>query len=126
VRGLAGGYLLTGRHGLFNCYEAFVRIIDSIGQPARQVAEGLRGAALAPGHLVAQLHLASHVWQQDHNGFTHQDPGFIDHVVNKKASIVRVYLRPMPTACCLLSTTACAAGTTSTWWSQANTPCRSG
>ncbi len=95
------GYLLTGRHGLFNCYEAFIHIIDSM---FNQHAKWLKVAAELPWRKkIASLNylLASHVWQQAHNGFTHQDPGFIDHVVNKKASIVRVYLPP--DANCLLS-----------------------
>ncbi|ASF46630.1 phosphoketolase family protein [Methylovulum psychrotolerans] len=95
------GYLLTGRHGLFNCYEAFIHIIDSM---FNQHAKWLKvTAGLAWRRPIASLNylLASHVWQQMHNGFTHQDPGFIDHVVNKKASVVRVYLAP--DANCLLS-----------------------
>ncbi len=95
------GYLLTGRHGLFNCYEAFIHIIDSM---FNQHAKWLKVTAGLPWRRkIASLNylLASHVWQQAHNGFTHQDPGFIDHVVNKKASIVRVYLPP--DANCLLS-----------------------
>ncbi|MDA3881284.1 MAG: phosphoketolase family protein [Prolixibacteraceae bacterium] len=95
------GYLLTGRHGLFNCYEAFIHIIDSM---FNQHAKWLKVTADLPWRKkIASLNylLASHVWQQAHNGFTHQDPGFIDHVVNKKASIVRVYLPP--DANCLLS-----------------------
>ena len=96
------GYLLTGRHGLFNCYEAFVHIVDSM---FNQHAKWLKVTSSIPWrHNIASLNylLASHVWRQDHNGFTHQDPGFIDHVVNKKAEIVRVYLPP--DANCLLST----------------------
>jgi xylulose-5-phosphate/fructose-6-phosphate phosphoketolase len=95
------GYLLTGRHGLFNCYEAFIHIIDSM---FNQHAKWLKVTAELPWRRkIASLNylLASHVWQQMHNGFTHQDPGFIDHVVNKKSSIVRVYLPP--DANCLLS-----------------------
>lgn len=95
------GYLLTGRHGLFNCYEAFVHIIDSM---FNQHAKWLKVSAELPWRRkIASLNylLASHVWQQAHNGFTHQDPGFIDHVVNKKSSVVRVYLPP--DANCLLS-----------------------
>ena len=95
------GYLLTGRHGLFNSYEAFIRIIDSMFS---QHAKWLKVTQQLPWRRnIASLNylLASHVWQQDHNGFTHQDPGFIDHVVNKKASIARVYLPP--DANCLLS-----------------------
>ena len=95
------GYLLTGRHGLFNCYEAFIHIVDSM---FNQHAKWLKVTSQLPWrHKLASLNylLASHVWRQDHNGFTHQDPGFIDHVVNKKASVVRVYLPP--DANCLLS-----------------------
>jgi xylulose-5-phosphate/fructose-6-phosphate phosphoketolase len=95
------GYLLTGRHGLFNCYEAFIHIIDSM---FNQHAKWLKvTSALSWRHKIASLNylLTSHVWQQDHNGFTHQDPGFIDHVINKKSDIVRVYLPP--DANCLLS-----------------------
>ncbi|MGV8093499.1 MAG: phosphoketolase [Mangrovibacterium sp.] len=95
------GYLLTGRHGLFNCYEGFIHIIDSM---FNQHAKWLKVSAELPWRKkIASLNylLASHVWQQAHNGFTHQDPGFIDHVVNKKASVVRVYLPP--DANCLLS-----------------------
>ncbi len=95
------GYLLTGRHGFFNCYEAFIHIIDSM---FNQHAKWLKVTAGLPWRRpIASLNylLASHVWQQMHNGFTHQDPGFIDHVVNKKAAVVRVYLPP--DANCLLS-----------------------
>ena len=95
------GYLLTGRHGLFNCYEAFIHIVDSM---FNQHAKWLKVTAQLPWRRnIASLNylLTSHVWQQDHNGFTHQDPGFLDHVVNKKADIVRVYLPP--DANCLLS-----------------------
>ncbi len=95
------GYLLTGRHGLFNCYEAFVHIIDSM---FNQHAKWLKVSSELPWRKkIASLNylLASHVWQQAHNGFTHQDPGFIDLVTNKKAAIVRVYLPP--DANCLLS-----------------------
>ena len=95
------GYLLTGRHGLFNCYEAFIHIIDSM---FNQHAKWLKVCADLPWRKdIASLNylLSSHVWQQAHNGFTHQDPGFIDHVINKKSSIVRVYLPP--DANCLLS-----------------------
>ncbi len=95
------GYLLTGRHGLFNCYEAFIHIVDSM---FNQHAKWLKVTAALPWRAkIASLNylLSSHVWRQDHNGFTHQDPGFLDHVVNKKAEIVRVYLPP--DANCLLS-----------------------
>jgi len=99
--GMLEGYLLTGRHGLFNSYEAFIRIVDSMFS---QHAKWLKVTReLAWRRPIASLNylLASHVWQQDHNGFTHQDPGFLDHVINKKANIVRVYLPP--DANCLLS-----------------------
>jgi xylulose-5-phosphate/fructose-6-phosphate phosphoketolase len=95
------GYLLTGRHGLFNCYEAFIHIVDSM---FNQHAKWLKvTAGLEWRRKIASLNylLSSHVWRQDHNGFTHQDPGFLDHVMNKKAEIVRVYLPP--DANCLLS-----------------------
>ena len=95
------GYLLTGRHGYFNSYEAFIRIIDSMFS---QHAKWLKVTLELPWRVkISSLNflLASHVWQQDHNGFTHQDPGFLDHVINKKADIVRVYLPA--DANCLLS-----------------------
>ncbi len=94
MQGWLEGYLLTGRHGLFNCYEAFIHIIDSM---VNQHAKWLKVTADIPWRRpIASLNylLSSHVWRQDHNGFSHQDPGFIDHVVNKKAEIVRVYLPP--------------------------------
>ena len=100
-QGWLEGYLLTGRHGLFNCYEAFIHIIDSM---FNQHAKWLKVTRAIPWRRpIASLNylLSSHVWRQDHNGFSHQDPGFIDHVVNKKAEIVRVYLPP--DANCLLS-----------------------
>jgi xylulose-5-phosphate/fructose-6-phosphate phosphoketolase len=100
-QGWLEGYLLTGRHGLFNSYEAFIHIVDSM---FNQHAKWLKVTSKLPWRRkIASLNylLASHVWQQAHNGFTHQDPGFIDNVVNKKASIVRVYLPP--DANCLLS-----------------------
>jgi len=99
--GWLGGYLLTGRHGLFNSHEAFIRIVDSVFS---QHAKWLKVCLELPWRRkIASLNylLASHVWQQDHNGFTHQDPGFLDHVINKKADIARVYLPP--DANCLLS-----------------------
>ena len=102
-QGWLEGYLLTGRHGLFNCYEAFVHIVDSM---FNQHAKWLKVTRDIPWRRpVASLNylLSSHVWRQDHNGFSHQDPGFIDHVVNKKAEIIRVYLPP--DANCLLSVT---------------------
>ncbi len=93
-QGWLEGYLLTGRHGLFSCYEAFIHIVDSMfNQHAKWLKVSQELAWRAP---IASLNilLTSHVWRQDHNGFSHQDPGFIDHVVNKKANIVRVYLPP--------------------------------
>ncbi|HSC92067.1 MAG TPA: phosphoketolase family protein [Gaiellaceae bacterium] len=100
-QGWLEGYLLTGRHGLFNCYEAFIHIVDSM---FNQHAKWLKVTRHIPWRRpVASLNylLSSHVWRQDHNGFSHQDPGFIDHVVNKKAEVIRVYLPP--DANCLLS-----------------------
>jgi len=102
-QGWLEGYLLTGRHGFFNCYEAFIHIIDSM---FNQHAKWLKVCQDIPWRRsIASLNylLSSHVWRQDHNGFSHQDPGFIDHVVNKKAEIIRVYLPP--DANCLLSVT---------------------
>ncbi len=102
-QGWLEGYLLTGRHGFFSCYEAFIHIIDSM---FNQHAKWLKVSRHIPWRRpIASLNylLSSHVWRQDHNGFSHQDPGFIDHVVNKKADIVRVYLPP--DANCLLSVT---------------------
>jgi xylulose-5-phosphate/fructose-6-phosphate phosphoketolase len=93
-QGWLEGYLLTGRHGLFNCYEAFIHIVDSM---FNQHAKWLKTTREIPWRRpIASLNylLSSHVWRQDHNGFSHQDPGFIDHVVNKKAEIIRVYLPP--------------------------------
>ena len=93
-QGWLEGYLLTGRHGLFDCYEAFIHIIDSM---FNQHAKWLKVTRDIPWRRpIASLNylLSSHVWRQDHNGFSHQDPGFIDHVVNKKADVIRVYLPP--------------------------------
>ncbi len=93
-QGWLEGYLLTGRHGLFSCYEAFIHIVDSM---FNQHAKWLKVTRQIPWRRpIASLNylLTSHVWRQDHNGFSHQDPGFIDHVVNKKADIIRVYLPP--------------------------------
>jgi xylulose-5-phosphate/fructose-6-phosphate phosphoketolase len=100
-QGWLEGYLLTGRHGLFNCYEAFIHIVDSM---FNQHAKWLKVTRQIPWRRpIPSLNylLSSHVWRQDHNGFSHQDPGFIDHVVNKKAEIIRVYLPPDTN--CLLS-----------------------
>ncbi len=93
-QGWLEGYLLTGRHGLFSCYEAFIHIVDSM---FNQHAKWLKVSRKLPWRRpVASLNylLTSHVWRQDHNGFSHQDPGFIDHVMNKKAEVIRVYLPP--------------------------------
>jgi len=93
-QGWLEGYLLTGRHGFFNCYEAFIHIVDSM---FNQHAKWLKTSrAISWRRPIASLNylLTSHVWRQDHNGFSHQDPGFIDHVVNKKAEVIRVYLPP--------------------------------
>ncbi|HEY0638609.1 MAG TPA: phosphoketolase family protein [Pseudonocardiaceae bacterium] len=93
-QGFLEGYLLTGRHGIFTCYEAFIHIVDSM---FNQHAKWLKTSQRLPWRRpVASLNylLSSHVWRQDHNGFSHQDPGFIDHVMNKKAEVVRVYLPP--------------------------------
>jgi xylulose-5-phosphate/fructose-6-phosphate phosphoketolase len=100
-QGWLEGYLLTGRHGLFNSYEAFIHIVDSM---FNQHAKWLKVTRQIPWRRpIASLNylLSSHVWRQDHNGFTHQDPGFIDHVANKKAEVIRIYLPP--DANCLLS-----------------------
>ena len=102
-QGWLEGYLLTGRHGFFSCYEAFIHIIDSM---FNQHAKWLKVCNHIPWRRpIASFNyfLSSHVWRQDHNGFSHQDPGFIDHVVNKKAEVIRVYLPP--DANCLLSVT---------------------
>jgi xylulose-5-phosphate/fructose-6-phosphate phosphoketolase len=93
-QGWLEGYLLTGRHGLFSCYEAFIHIVDSM---FNQHAKWLKVSRHLPWREpIASLNylLSSHVWRQDHNGFSHQDPGFIDHVANKKADVVRIYLPP--------------------------------
>jgi xylulose-5-phosphate/fructose-6-phosphate phosphoketolase len=93
-QGWLEGYLLTGRHGFFSCYEAFIHIVDSM---LNQHAKWLKVSRAIPWRRpIASLNylLSSHVWRQDHNGFSHQDPGFLDHVVNKKAEVVRVYLPP--------------------------------
>ncbi|MEX1295731.1 MAG: phosphoketolase family protein [Candidatus Limnocylindrales bacterium] len=93
-QGWLEGYLLTGRHGLFDCYEAFIHIVDSMfNQHAKWLKMSHEIPWRAPISSLNYL-LTSHVWRQDHNGFSHQDPGFIDHVVNKKADIIRVYLPP--------------------------------
>jgi xylulose-5-phosphate/fructose-6-phosphate phosphoketolase len=100
-QGWLEGYLLTGRHGLFNCYEAFIHIVDSMFNQHAKWLKVTRDIAWRRPIGSLNYLLSSHVWRQDHNGFSHQDPGFIDHVVNKKAEIIRVYLPP--DANCLLS-----------------------
>lgn len=102
AQGWLEGYLLTGRHGIFHSYEAFIRIVDSM---VNQHAKWIKMSSELPWRKeISSLNylLTSHVWRQDHNGFTHQDPGFIDHLVNKKSAVVRIYLPP--DANCLLST----------------------
>jgi xylulose-5-phosphate/fructose-6-phosphate phosphoketolase len=93
-QGWLEGYLLTGRHGLFNCYEAFIHIVDSMFNQHAKWLKVTRGISWRQPLASLNYLLTSHVWRQDHNGFSHQDPGFIDHVVNKKAEIIRVYLPP--------------------------------
>ena len=100
-QGWLEGYLLTGRHGFFSCYEAFIHIIDSMFNQHAKWLKVTRDIEWRRPIASLNYLLTSHVWRQDHNGFTHQDPGFIDHVVNKKADVVRVYLPP--DANCLLS-----------------------
>jgi len=100
-QGWLEGYLLTGRHGLFNCYEAFIHIVDSMFNQHAKWLKVTRGIPWRRPLASLNYLLSSHVWRQDHNGFSHQDPGFIDHVVNKRAEIIRVYLPP--DANCLLS-----------------------
>jgi xylulose-5-phosphate/fructose-6-phosphate phosphoketolase len=93
-QGWLEGYLLTGRHGLFSCYEAFIHLIDSMFNQHAKWLKTTRDLPWRPRVASLNYLLSSHVWRQDHNGFSHQDPGFIDHVVNKKAEIVRVYMPP--------------------------------
>ncbi len=93
-QGWLEGYLLTGRHGFFNCYEAFIHIIDSMFNQHAKWLKTTRGIPWRRPIASLNYLLSSHVWRQDHNGFSHQDPGFIDHVINKKAEVVRVYLPP--------------------------------
>jgi xylulose-5-phosphate/fructose-6-phosphate phosphoketolase len=100
-QGWLEGYLLTGRHGFFSCYEAFIHIVDSMFNQHAKWLKVTRGIPWRRPVASLNYLLTSHVWRQDHNGFSHQDPGFIDHVVNKKAEIIRVYLPP--DANCLLS-----------------------
>jgi xylulose-5-phosphate/fructose-6-phosphate phosphoketolase len=100
-QGWLEGYLLSGRHGLFNCYEAFIHIVDSMFNQHAKWLKVTRGIPWRRPIASLNYLLSSHVWRQDHNGFSHQDPGFIDHVANKKAEVIRVYLPP--DANCLLS-----------------------
>jgi xylulose-5-phosphate/fructose-6-phosphate phosphoketolase len=100
-QGWLEGYLLTGRHGLFNCYEAFIHIVDSMFNQHAKWLKVTRGIPWRRPVASLNYLLSSHVWRQDHNGFSHQDPGFVDHVVNKKAEVIRVYFPP--DANCLLS-----------------------
>jgi xylulose-5-phosphate/fructose-6-phosphate phosphoketolase len=100
-QGWLEGYVLTGRHGLFNCYEAFIHIVDSMFNQHAKWLKVTRGIPWRQPLPSLNYLLSSHVWRQDHNGFSHQDPGFIDHVANKKAEVIRVYLPP--DANCLLS-----------------------
>jgi xylulose-5-phosphate/fructose-6-phosphate phosphoketolase len=100
-QGWLEGYLLTGRHGLFNCYEAFIHIVDSMFNQHAKWLKVTRGIPWRRPISSLNYLLTSHVWRQDHNGFSHQDPGFIDHVINKDPNVVRVYLPP--DANCLLS-----------------------
>src|SRR5436190_3896306 len=93
-QGWLEGYLLTGRHGLLNCYEAFIHIVDSMFNQHAKWLKVTRGIPWRRPIASLNYLLSSHVWRQDHNGFSHQDPGFIDHVVNKKAEVIRVYLPP--------------------------------
>ncbi|MBD3923516.1 phosphoketolase family protein [Nocardioides cavernae] len=103
-QGWLEGYLLTGRHGLFSCYEAFIHLVDSMLNQHAKWLKTTREIGWRPRIASLNYLLSSHVWRQDHNGFSHQDPGFIDHVLNKKAEVVRVYLPP--DANTLLSTMA--------------------
>ena len=100
-QGWLEGYLLTGRHGFFSCYEAFIHIIDSMFNQHAKWLKTTRGIDWRRKIASLNYLLTSHVWRQDHNGFSHQDPGFIDHVMNKKAEVIRIYLPP--DANCLLS-----------------------
>jgi xylulose-5-phosphate/fructose-6-phosphate phosphoketolase len=93
-QGWLEGYLLTGRHGFFSCYEAFIHIIDSMFNQHAKWLKSTRHIAWRRPVASLNILLSSHVWRQDHNGFSHQDPGFLDNVVNKKAEVIRVYLPP--------------------------------
>jgi xylulose-5-phosphate/fructose-6-phosphate phosphoketolase len=93
-QGWLEGYLLTGRHGLFSCYEAFIHIVDSMFNQHAKWLKVTRGLDWRRSIASLNYVLTSHVWRQDHNGFSHQDPGFIDHVANKKADVIRIYLPP--------------------------------
>src|SRR3546814_9357198 len=93
-QGWLEGYLLTGRHGLFSCYEAFIHLVDSMFNQHAKWLKVTRDLEWRRDIASLNYLLTSHVWRQDHNGFSHQDPGFIDHVINKKADVIRVYLPP--------------------------------
>ena len=127
-QGWLEGYLLTGRHGLFNCYEAFIHIVDSMFNQHAKWLKSTRGHPVAAAGRLAELPASSHVWRQDHNGFSHQDPGFIDHVVNKKADgrpglpaagrqHAAVHVRPLPAQPATTSTSSWPASSRrcSTW-----------
>ena len=125
-QGWLEGYLLTGRHGFFSCYEAFIHIIDSM---FNQHAKWLKVTRHIPWRRpIASLNylLTSHVWRQDHNGFSHQDPGFIDHVINKKAELSASICRRTPIHCCRSRIIASEAGTISMSSSPANSRHRNG
>ena len=125
-QGWLEGYLLTGRHGFFSCYEAFIHIVDSM---FNQHAKWLKASReIAWRRPIASLNylLTSHVWRQDHNGFSHQDPGFVDHVVNKKADIVRVYFPPDANTLLYVTDHCLEAGTASMSLSQASSLRRNG
>ena len=114
LEGWLEGYLLTGRHGFFSTYEAFVHVIDSMFNQHAKWLEMCSELSWRADLSSLNLLITSTVWRQDHNGFTHQDPGFLDLVVNKSAAVTASICRRMPTACCRSPITACAAATTST------------
>ena len=121
-QGWLEGYLLTGRHGIFTTYEAFVHIVDSMFNQHAKWLKVTR-SEIPWRRPIASLNylLTSHVWRQDHNGFSHQDPGFIDHVVNKKAEVIGVYLPPdANTLLCVMDSRAPRAATPSTSSSPAS------
>ena len=116
-QGWLEGYLLTGRHGVFSCYEAFIHIVDAMLNQHAKWLKTTRELEWRPRIASLNYLLSSHVWRQDHNGFSHQDPGFIDHVVNKRPRWSASTCRRTPTPCCPRCGTASRASTTSTsWW----------